>query len=178
MAAFLKGVLLSLSLALSIGPGLVLQFQASVRRGFMGGCMVLGGRYLSDISLLTLSYIGVLQIMTSQTNQRLSGLIGSLALVIFGASFMVKKNDQSLNASSPGTQGIGASLFSYFFSSLTINTMNPFVCVFWIGLVAVAGTMFGIHSKSILHFFGGLPRGRSGFRRFEMLPFQQNYAHC
>ena len=155
-------MLVSLTLALSIGPGLVLQFQASVQRGFRAGCAVLGGRYLSDISLLTLSYVGVLQIMTHGVQQRFSGIVGSLALIIFGLSFFFKKTEQSLDASQPGMRHNAPSLFSFFLSSLTINTINPFVALFWIGLVAIAGTMFGIHSKSIFLFLGGLLTGAIG----------------
>jgi len=173
MTAFLKGLLVSLTLALSIGPGLVLQFQASVQRGFRAGCAVLGGRYLSDITLLSLSYIGLLQIMTRGANQRFSGLAGSLALVVFGTGFFFKKADHSLDSSQRGKRRNATPLYSYFLSSLTINTMNPFVCVFWIGLVAVAGTMFGIHSKSMAHFFAGLITGAIGFDLIKCYAFSR-----
>jgi threonine/homoserine/homoserine lactone efflux protein len=163
MMAFAKGMLVSLTLALSIGPGLALQFQASVQRGFKAGCAVISGRYLSDLTLLCLSYIGILQVLTNVHNRYIIGIIGGVALVGFGMSFCLKRTKTSLETSNISTPKKQLSLFSYFFTSLTINTMNPFVCVFWIGLVAIAGGTFGIHSISMINFFMGLVFTAIGF---------------
>ena len=156
MLAFLSGMLVSLSLALSIGPGLALQFQACVQRGFCGGMAVIVARYISDGTLLCLSYIGILQIVASSRNQFLSGIVGGVACIGFGLMFLLKKTNYTFSPVALPTYKNPSSFFSYFFASLVINTMNPFVVLFWMGLVAIASANFGIHSASFFYFFIGL----------------------
>jgi threonine/homoserine/homoserine lactone efflux protein len=156
MDAFIKGMLVSLAITLSIGPGLALQFQASVQRGFKAGFAVMGGRYLSDLSLLFLSYLGILQVVTNSNNRYICGMVGGAALVGFGVCFFMKKTKTALASSSISSLKGPETLYSYFFSSFTINTMNPVVCVFWIGLVAITGANYGLHTQSMVDFFVGL----------------------
>ena len=156
MLAFASGMLVSLSLALSIGPGLALQFQACVQRGFFGGMAVLVARYISDSVLLCLSYVGILQVIASSRNQFIGGIAGSVACIGFGLIFLLKKANYTFSPVSLPTYKNPKSFFSYFFASLVINTMNPFVVLFWMGLVALASGNFGIHSPSFFYFFSGL----------------------
>jgi threonine/homoserine/homoserine lactone efflux protein len=156
MKAFFAGMLVSLSLALSVGPGLALQFQASVQRGFFGGIAVIVARYISDATLLSLSYIGVLQVVASSHNQILGGIAGSVACIVFGLTFLLKRGNYTFSPVQLPTYTNRRSFLSYFLASIVINTMNPFVVLYWLGLVALAGTNFGVHSHSFIYFFSGL----------------------
>jgi threonine/homoserine/homoserine lactone efflux protein len=156
MMAFLAGMLVSLSLAVSVGPGLALQFQACVQRGFTAGMAVVSARYLSDIALLCMSYVGILQVITSSRNQFYCGIAGSIACIAFGLTFILKKGNFTFSPVDLPTYKSPKSFFSYFFASLAINTMNPFVALFWIGLVALANGNFGIHAPNFFYFFSGL----------------------
>lgn len=163
MAAFFAGMLVSLSLALSVGPGLALQFQACVQRGLSGGMAVVAARYMSDVALIILSYVGILQVVASSHNQFFAGLIGGISCIGFGLTFLLKKANYTFSPVSLPTYKNPKSFYSYFFGSLVINTMNPFVALFWIGLVAVAGGNFGIHAPKFFWFFSGLLSSALGF---------------
>jgi threonine/homoserine/homoserine lactone efflux protein len=156
MKAFFAGMLVALSLAFSVGPGLALQFQASVQRGFFGGIAVIAARYISDAALLVLSYIGVLQVITSSRNQFLGGIAGGIACIAFGLTFLLKRGNHTFSPVQLPTYSNRKSFYSYFFASIVINTMNPFVVLYWVGLVAIAGTNFGVKSFSLAYFFSGL----------------------
>jgi threonine/homoserine/homoserine lactone efflux protein len=163
MLAFFAGIVVSLSLIVSIGPGLALQFQASVQRGFWGGIMVVVARYISDVTLLTLSYIGILQVLASPRNQVIGSIVGGIACFSFGLIFLLKKANYTFSPVELPTYKGPKSFFSYFFASIVINTMNPFVALYWMGLVAIAGANFGVRSSSVLYFFGGLLTSAFGF---------------
>jgi threonine/homoserine/homoserine lactone efflux protein len=156
MMAFLAGMVVSLSLALSLGPGVALQFQASVQRGFFAGMSVVAARFISDIGLLALSYIGVLQVITSTRNQMIGAVAGGAACLGFGLVFLLKKSNYTFSPVDLPTYRSPKSFFSYFFASLVVNTMNPFVALYWMGLVALAGTNFGVRSAPFYLFFSGL----------------------
>jgi len=173
MVAFLAGMLVSLSLALSVGPGLALQFQACVQRGFFGGMAVIFARYLSDVALLCLSYVGVLQVVASSRNQFYGGIAGSIACIGFGLVFLLKKSNYIFSPVSLPTYKNPESFFSYFFASLVINTMNPFVVLFWMGLVALASGNFGIHTRSFFFFFSGLIITAMAFDLLKCILFSQ-----
>ncbi len=156
MTAFAAGMLASLTLALSMGPGLALQFQACIQRGVAGGMAVVIARYLSDMTLLSLSYIGVLQVLASSRNQYIGGIAGSAACIGFGLVFLLKKSDHTFSPVTITRNRNPKSFFSYFIASLVINTMNPFVMLYWMGLVAFAGSSFGVRSNPFFYFFSGL----------------------
>jgi threonine/homoserine/homoserine lactone efflux protein len=163
MVAFFAGMVVSLSLALSVGPGVALQFQASVQRGFFAGMTVVAARFISDIALLVLSYIGVLQVIASARNQMIGGIAGGAACLAFGLVFLFKKSNYTFSPVELPTYKGPKSVFSYFFASLLVNTMNPFVALYWMGLVALAGTNFGVRSGPFFLFFSGLLTSAFGF---------------
>ncbi len=173
MLAFFAGMLASLSLALSVGPGLALQFQACVQRGISGGMAVVSARFISDIVLLCLSYVGILQVVASSRNQFLGGIAGSIACIGFGLVFLLKKSNYTFSPVSIPTYKSQKSFFSYFFASLVINTMNPFVVLFWIGLVAIVSGNFGIHAAKVSYFFSGLLSTALAFDLLKCFLFSQ-----
>ena len=163
MGALFAGMIVSLSLALSIGPGVALQFQASLQRGFLAGMTVVVARFISDIALLVLSSIGVLQVIASTRNQMIGALAGGVACLGFGLVFLLKKSNYTFSPVKLPTDKSPQSFFSYFFASLMINTMNPFVVLYWMGLVALAGTNFGVQTSPFFYFFSGLLVSAFGF---------------
>jgi threonine/homoserine/homoserine lactone efflux protein len=163
MAAFLTGMVVSLSLALSIGPGVALQFQACVQRSFFAGITVIIARFISDIALLALSYVGVLQVIASARNQTIGGIAGGLACLGFGLTFLLKKANYTFSPVEFPTYKSHQSFYSYFFASLFINTLNPFVALYWMGLVALVGTNFGVRTNQFYYFFIGLLVSAFGF---------------
>ena len=68
MFAFFKGLLLAFAIAFGVGPGLILQFDASINRGFFYGAVVVIGQSGGDLALLTLGYLGFIHFLENRSS--------------------------------------------------------------------------------------------------------------
>ena len=136
MTAFLEGIEIGGLLALLIGPIFVTLIQNSVEKGFRAGLAVAAGVWISDLCLLLLTYFGLQLISTfihSDGFTRYVGTVGSLILIAFGISSILRANRVATAPTSTTKQyGQVASLVG---SGLIINMINPFTILFWLGIV-------------------------------------------
>lgn len=156
MNPILAGMLVALTMTVSVGPGLVMYFQATVNRGFAAGLSVLSGLWISDFGFITISLLGISRLLNTVHNQHIAAIACSTALVVFGLTQWIKK-PAALAGSGPH-RGLGqkTSLATGFLSGFMINSSNPFVFVFWMTLVSLAGVNFGVRTQSFYAFFIGL----------------------
>lgn len=154
MGPFTEGVLLGLTLAVMAGPAFVTIIQTSIHKGFIYGSILVMGIFLSDLTIVTLSYLGATQILTKESNHFFFGIVGGLILIGFGIyTFMHKvvseerNNNLILRASS---------ILTVIFKGFFLNVANPFIWVFWMGVMVGVTSGYKIDSHETYLFFGGL----------------------
>ena len=165
MTIIQEGILLGLTLSLLLGwgPALFALIQTSIHRGFLGGAFLAFGIFLSDLFLIGLGLIGAVQIFYKPNNQLLFGIFGSILLIIFGIVTYRRKvkvrinidNDNSPPEKRPGP-------LTYILKGFFINFSNPFVWIFWMGIIVgftanYEGTLVGLFSffaTALLTVFG------------------------
>lgn len=153
MIAVLKGALVALSLTLGFGPGLIVQFEASINRGFRAGASVISGLYASDVFLVSLCYLGFTRFLQQQEYKLAMGIVGGLIIIIFGISLLIKRVKFNLTPRARTITTRSTHLAQYFMKGFMINITNPFAIVFWLGILSIAGTNFGIYTSSFYVFF-------------------------
>ena len=152
---FFRGIMLGLTVALLVGPVFFTIIQTSIYRGFRSGIYLSFGVVLSDFTLIVLSYIGILGLLNSETNQVLIGLIGGVLLIIFGIVTLTRKPSTKAKDTSKSLINIKPSPLTYIVKGYFMNIMNPFLLIFWITVMSVYSTRKDIENKNIIIFFIG-----------------------
>jgi threonine/homoserine/homoserine lactone efflux protein len=153
-SALIEGIILGVTLAFLIGPSFISLVQTSIHRGFPSGVQFAFGIVLSDLTLIALSYLGALQILQNQRNEVAVGVIGGLLLMGFGAVTFTRKYVMPAPVSIE-VRVSGRGVLKYIMKGFFLNIFNPFLLIFWIGVMGVVTSKYGIPSKEILIFFAG-----------------------
>ena len=150
--AILEGAFLGLSLAFLVGPTFISLIQTSIQRGFKAGVQFAIGISLSDISLIALSYLGLLQIFSSAQQHLTLGIVGGSILIAFG--IITFKRNYSIPTHIPITARVSSGrFFKYFTKGFLLNILNPFLLIFWIGVMGLVSAKYTIPSKEVQVFF-------------------------
>ncbi len=156
MNPFFAGSLVALTMTLSVGPGLLLYFQACVRSGFVAGMAVLLGLWVSDTAIISITVLGCTQFLTKVNNQRWASVVCAVILFVFGLTQWIRKPAVTVPMNGIGTMEQQPKLFRGFISGFLINSSNPFVYVFWMTVVGIAGVNFCMRTQPFFIFFIGL----------------------
>ena len=156
MNPFFYGMLVAVTMACSVGPGLMLYFQAAVNRGFVSGLAVLAGLWASDLAIITVSWFGVMQILKNVHNQRIAAVVGATVLVGFGLLQWIKSPAVVPQSTVAEPTVVRPKKLKGFLSGFFINSCNPFIYAFWTTVVGIAGVNFGMRTRSFFVFFIGL----------------------
>jgi threonine/homoserine/homoserine lactone efflux protein len=149
----LEGVIIGLTIAILTGPAFFSLIQTSIHRGLRSGLLLALGIFLSDATLLVLCYLGASQIIYEGQNSLVFGIIGGTILIIFGIVTFRRKvhieNEyiQQVRKPSPAT---------YILKGFFLNFANPFLWIFWMGIVVGVTSNFGVDTTSIYLFFAGI----------------------
>ena len=84
MNPLLQGILLGLTISVMPGPPLFTLLQTSVHRGLKSGFFLATGIFLSDITVVYLTFLGALQFINQKNNYIIAGIIGGSILIGFG----------------------------------------------------------------------------------------------
>ncbi len=135
MHTIIEGVIMGLTLSLffGFGPAMVAEIQTSILRGFWPGVLLAFGVFLSDAALVALGFLGAVQIFES--NKTLLGIIGGLILIIFGVVTYRRKVMINVDASAPDFKKDEPYFTTYILKGFFINITNPFIWIFWMGVV-------------------------------------------
>ena len=151
--AFIEGMFLGLTMAMFMGPSFITIIQTSIHRGLYPGFQTAIGVSLSDISLIALSYIGAQQFLTQGSNQLTFGIIGGGILIGFG--LWTYNRHQNISSPSNINLNLSTRFLKYFSKGFFLNLFNPFIFIFWLGVMSLMGAKYGIGSREILVFFAG-----------------------
>ncbi|MCX6270129.1 MAG: LysE family translocator [Bacteroidetes bacterium] len=149
----LEGIVIGFTIAVLMGPAFFSLIQTSVYRGLYSGLLLALGIFFSDAVLLLLCYLGASQIIYEGQNSLVFGMIGGTILIIYGIVTFRRKVHlngefiQQVNKPGPIT---------YILKGFFLNFANPFIWIFWMGVVVGVTSNFGVNTTSIYLFFTGI----------------------
>ena len=153
MGPIWEGMILGLTLAIffGFGPALFALIQTSIHRGLWSGFLLALGIFLSDLALVALCFLGAINIMTKPENHLVFGIISGIILILFGFFTFRKKveiadADNDNDASRPGP-------VTFILKGFFLNVANPFVWIFWMGVVVGITANYGGHVPDLMMFF-------------------------
>lgn len=150
----LKGILMGLTIAISLGPGFFAIFHTSVSKGFKAGIVIATGILISDLVLIVLSYFG-LESLISKQQLIWFGIAGGLILFISGMVTLFRK-PVSIDNSSEFAPVANSKNHLLLLQGFILNISNPLNLFFWLGVLGFAGNTFGINSRDFFIFMCGL----------------------
>ena len=151
-----EGIILGITVSISIGPALFALLQTSIKHGIKTGIFLALGIFTSDVIVVLGAYFGASQIITNPTNHVVFGLIGGIVLIIFGVFSIAKK--VNLNEQVEAINEIKVnrpSLIRYYFKGFILNIANPFLWGFWITSVLAISSSYRGNQLAIILFFSG-----------------------
>ncbi len=131
---FFEGIILGLIIAITIGPAFFSIIQTSINRGFKYGVFMAVGILISDITILSVSYIGAFKFFNSVENKLLIGIVAGSILIAYGIYSYFRKPDilrkrtfiknKKSSYKAPGP-------YTYVVKGYFLNILNPFLLAFW-----------------------------------------------
>lgn len=152
MGPLIEGVILGLTLAIffGFGPALFALLQTTIHRGFISGLMLAIGIFLSDLVLVGLCFVGAIQIISKPENNLAFAIISGIVLIIFGIVTYTRpvqlSGEEEINVKTPW-------LGTYIFKGFFLNIANPFVWIFWMGVVVGITANYEADVRSLYIFF-------------------------
>ena len=155
LSIFLEGTVLGLSLAFlfGFGPAFFALIQTGLYRGFFAGVLLAFGIILNDLLIVTISIFGATTILSGIQNFSLLGIIGGAMLIIFGVVTYLKKTE--IEDSKDSSQIKTPHPLVYIVKGFLLNAVNPFVWIFWIGVVVGITARFNADTVKLVLFFAG-----------------------
>jgi len=140
--AIIKGILVGLFMAVSVGPTLFAVIKYSLNYSYKAGLAFVLGVSLSDIMFVTLSNLAASWLEYLKPYEKYIAFGGAIALMIMGITgFFRKQTPKRPNAK---TVTISGSQYTrILISGFLVNTLNPGALITWLGAVTIiANTSF------------------------------------
>jgi len=156
--AIAEGMGLGLTLAILTGPAFFALLQTSIRNGFKSGIAFAVGVFISDTLLILLAYLGALRLVSDPGNNFIIGIIGGTILIMFGLFNMFQKHPLDLKEEEEEVNRIfkKTNLPLIGLKGFAINIINPFVILFWLGVVSVESTRYDFSHLHVISLFAAL----------------------
>lgn len=150
--ALLHGMAFGALFVFTFGPTFFTILQSSLNRGFLAGALVALGISLCDITYATLAVLGMSQLIDNVEFKWWLALGGGIVLFLLGvASFFKKPKIQNMNEASDKS-----GLYRFFIKGVLINGVNPFVIIFWMGMVGMTSVQWGYEGVDRNFFIAGM----------------------
>lgn len=155
ITTILSGIVLGLSLALMIGPVFFTMLETSLSRGVKAAMFMALGVASSDSLYILIDYnlISYLSQNTGTSTRQFNialGIIGGIIMFIFGFLSFIKKGKKATPTADSTISN--RELIRFFTGGFVLNTINPFVFIFWIAPVSVTVNAKGGLSSDIVYF--------------------------
>lgn len=138
--AVLKGLLLGLFMAISVGPTLFAVIKYSLNHSYKAGIAFVLGVSLSDVMYVTIANVAASWLEVLSEYERIIAYCGAGILIIVGLSGLLGKYTPQ-RPSNTKISISGAHYFRIWLSGFLINTINPGVIITWLAAVtATANT--------------------------------------
>lgn len=138
--AVIKGFLLGLFMAISVGPTLFAVLRYSLNHSYRAGIAFIAGVSLSDILYVTVANVAAEWLELLHEYEKYIAYGGAIILILAGLAGLIKKY-KPIRPSAKTVTISGGHYFRIFSSGFLINTINPGVIIIWLGAVtATANT--------------------------------------
>lgn len=130
-----KGFFLGLITAFSFGPVFFSILETSIHKGVYFALCIALGVLLSDTCIISLSFFSVGHLIQDNSVKKIIGAIGGFLLLGFGIYHLLKPvpHPHTLQVKNESRWNYLLYLSKGFF----INTLNPFVFIYWVSVVSI-----------------------------------------
>jgi threonine/homoserine/homoserine lactone efflux protein len=155
----INGLLTGLFLQLAIGPVFFYIFKISLESNFTTALSAILAVTLVDYLYIALSILGLGRILENNKAKKITGIIGSSALILFGTSILFS----AFAAKNPagGSSVTGITPLGSFVSCFILTLSSPLTIVFWSSIFTTKVLENGYDKKQVMVF--GLGSGASTF---------------
>lgn len=150
--AFLDGLLTGLILSISAGPAFFAIIETSLENGFKAAAFMAIGIICSDILYVMIAWFGASRFFDEPKNTVIMGVVGGAILILFGLSYIIKKHKDTEQKEITIEKNNPVWII---FKGFLINMLNPFVLLFWLGMVSYTSSRYEMHVSFIYAFFAG-----------------------
>lgn len=158
--AVIKGVLLGLFMAISVGPTLFAVIRYNMHHSYKAGIAFILGVSFSDIIYVVLANIATNWLQFLEDHQRTVGYIGSGLFIIMGLGSLFKKYKPKRPKQGKALDISAGAYFKIWGTGFLMNALNPAVILLWVGAaISVAGAtipprivFFGVCLAIVLGF--------------------------
>jgi len=134
--AVIKGILVGLFMAISVGPTLFAVIKYSLNYSYKAGLAFVLGVSLSDIMFVTLSNLAAGWLENLKPYEKYIAFGGAIALMIMGLTgFFKKQKPKRPNAKTVTISG--GHYMRIWVSGFLVNTLNPGALITWLGAVTI-----------------------------------------
>lgn len=137
IAPLIKGLVLGIFLAISVGPVIFAILKQSISNGHKAGYLFVAGISISDISLVLISNFFTSLFAAALNHRTFIAVVGSIFLVAMGVYTLffkkVKTNDENNIADKKFRK---RDFTAIFLSGFFINILNPGIYLFWFAWTA------------------------------------------
>ena len=147
MGAFIQGIQLGIILFFLVGPVFIILLEETLTRGRKAALLLISGLWLSELMLATITHFGLHQFLVESKLHYSWGYVGAAIIITVGIVTTFSKqaiNDQPMRFKQLG---------NLFLKGWAINTFNPFVLIFWLGVATQVDFEKDFHA---LYFYAGL----------------------
>ena len=149
--AIVKGMGVGLILSLLTGPVFFALIQTSIEKGFKAGASLASGVFLSDLFYILIIYYGAKNVVIEEKYSIILGWVGGGFLIGIGIYYLLKK------AIEPKLEIEKIRHSGYLLKGFLMNTLNPFVILYWIGIISYlsisdkeTNSQFGFFAATLL----------------------------
>ncbi|MCD4774063.1 MAG: LysE family translocator [Bacteroidales bacterium] len=148
-----EGVILGFTLAFffGFGPAFFAIIQTSMHRGFWSGVILAIGVFLSDVALVALCFFGAISIINEPANHLIFGIISGTILIVFGIVTYTRKVEMQDDKNNKYQNKPGP--ITYLLKGFFLNIANPFVWIFWMGVVVGITAKYSDDIPFLMLFF-------------------------
>jgi len=150
MEAALKGLLLGTTISFMIGPIFFGLVDITISKGWRCGLGYIFGVIVSDVVLIFL-VDRIFSKVDFVEYQFYIGVVGGIVLLVFGMiTFLSKVSVKGIDVKDIKT------ILQAFAKGITINVLNPFVILWWIGLYSTTSSSNYTSKDKFLYYFSFL----------------------
>jgi threonine/homoserine/homoserine lactone efflux protein len=148
--AILSGLTLGLVLVISVGPVIFTIIKQSLNNGREGGFSFVAGVWLSDIALIIVTNAFSQLVTNIMAYQELLAFIGSGFLILMGIFYVFFKKVKLQNPDGGIIKFSKTDMVKIFTSGFFINTLNPNVFLFWLGMATAFASQYTFNERILI----------------------------
>ncbi|MFH6982888.1 LysE family translocator [Marinoscillum sp. 108] len=153
MPSYFTGLLFGLIFIFSFGPGFFALLQTSVQKGFKKAIFLALGISLSDVLYVALAIMGLASLLEKPTARMWMAIVGTVVLIAYGLYSWFKKPKIYQEKQEADTE---LSYLKYMLKGFVLNGFNPFIVIFWLGIIGLVAVNYDYSSGEQIYFFVGV----------------------